>query len=748
MSIKMRLGRRVLAALVTFAAFQVATLTAHSADAPPLLAWGPSGWGGDDYNPTIPDAVGAIDALRTHKDALGFNMNGANDPTRTNHWEGVQRLMSGEGRYLVLSRALGSESEDVAFVVVEMASRNNQGLRFRSNRLSPDPICATVPPDEDRIVFSAHHEAGFAHAGGMQSLGNILAVPFERSGVGSKVVFYDVSKPLNPVRLGNVVDHSSLAGEAGTATLGKLADGRFLLVIGRSDANILDFYVSTGLDIRATSYELFYTWHASELHGGDGEFGDYQTLNIVAQDDGSIFMVGMHKSLAGFVGRDFVDLFLIENGSGNSVSITKVNAKHLFCDDGCDLDAAGGAYIDPAGRLYLYATTHDNDGPFAGNECFADCAGADCSVELAEFRPVPHADCGEIEDAWVELYSDHDFGGRSVIVDFPDRDLEDYSNFKHVEGFGDEASSARYCVPLHATAQLWQHDGCDGDVLELVGDGKFHNIPDLSSFSFGDKTSCFQWRGGPFARAGADRTVECTGSPTSVPLDGSASILLEGTALEYFWAGPGVTFSDPHGAQPIGSFPLGTSPITLTVSNSVGVDSDDVTITVGDSTAPTITCPSNLIVDATMPAGAVVNYPAPVASDGCGIASLVCAPVSASTFSVGITLVQCTASDLAGHRASCSFTVKVKSPAEQTADLIVKVNGLNNVTDATKNSLLVKLQAAQDHMVAGRQRGACGKLLDFINEVNAQRNKKQLTDAQAADLIADATRIMAALGCS
>jgi hypothetical protein len=335
-----------------------------------------------------------------------------------------------------------------------------------------------------------------------------------------------------------------------------------------------------------------------------------------------------------------------------------------------------------------------------------------------------------------------------VIIDFVDRELEDYSNFNHVEGFGDEASSARYCLPPHATAQLWQHDGCDGDVLELVGDGRFHNIPDLSSFSFGDKTSCFQWRGGPFARAGADRTVECAGLPTSVPLDGSASILLEGTALEYFWAGPGVTFSDPHAAQPIGDFPLGTSPITLTVSNSVGVDSDDVTITLGDSTAPTITCPSNLIVDATMPAGAVVNYPAPVASDGCGIASLVCAPVSASTLSVGITLVQCTASDLAGHRASCSFTVKVKSPAEQTADLIVKVNGLTNVTEATKNSLLVKLQAAQDHMAAGRQRGSCGKLLDFINEVNAHRDKKQLTDAQAADLISDATRIMAALGCS
>jgi hypothetical protein len=64
-----------------------------------------------------------------------------------------------------------------------------------------------------------------------------------------------VSNPLQPTRLSNVVDHTPLSTAAGTATLGKLADGRFLLVIGRTDAEDLDFYVSTGTDLRTTAYE-------------------------------------------------------------------------------------------------------------------------------------------------------------------------------------------------------------------------------------------------------------------------------------------------------------------------------------------------------------------------------------------------------------------------------------------------------------------------------------------------------------
>jgi hypothetical protein len=689
--------------------------------------------------------MGSINQLRSHRDVMGFHMNGAPDPTLFHHWEGVQRLMSGGGRYLAVSRALGDEDEDVSFEIVEMASRNNHGLRFRSNRLDPARhIIFTPPPADDRIVVTMPHEPGFIHAGGMQALGSVLAVPFE-SDSQSKVVFYDVADPLLPIRLSNVVDHTPLSTQAGTATLGRLDDGRFLLIIGRKAANVLDFYVSTGTDLRSTSFEFFDTWFEGELTGDDGEFGDYQALNLVAQCDETFFMVGTHKSLAGDIGRDFVDLFRVENGSGNDVVITKVAKKHLFCEDTCDFDAAGGGYVDPEGRLYLYGTTHDNEGPTEGG--IFPCSGAPCSTELGEFRPIPHSTCGRIEDAWAELYDDENFGDRSLMIDFVDRDLEDYSNFDHAEGFENKPTSVRWCIPEGALFRLWEHkDPCGGDHFDLVGNGTLRNISNLGSF--GDEASCAQWLGGPFARAGEDQTVECAGSTTSAQLDGRASISLEGGSLTFSWEAVGIAFDDPNSPTPTGGFPLGGTAVALTVKDSAGSDSDVVTVTVADIIAPTIDCPANVVADSTMPAGAAVNYPAPTASDSCGVSSLVCAPASGSIFPIGTTTAQCTVTDAGSHTATCSFTVKVKSPAEQTADLIVKVSGLPGVKAATINSLVVKLEAAQAAMAAGKQRPACGKLLDFINEVNAQRDKKQLTEAQAADLIADATRIRAALGCS
>jgi hypothetical protein len=111
-----------------------------------------------------------------------------------------------------------------------------------------------------------------------------------------------------------------------------------------------------------------------------------------------------------------------------------------------------------------------------------------------------------------ELYRDSGFGGRSLMIDFVDRTLEDCLDLHHAEDFGDEASSVRWCLPHGAAVRLWENAGpCDGSHRDLVGDGTFHEISELEGF--GDTTSCVKWFGGPFARAGADRRLECRGPP-------------------------------------------------------------------------------------------------------------------------------------------------------------------------------------------------------------------------------------------
>ncbi len=204
------------------------TASTQAADAPPLAAWGTCAWGSDDCNVCVPDAADAIHRLRDHGDILGFHMNGSPDVDFSHHWQGVQRLMGGGGRYLAVSRSLAGEGTDVSFVIVQMASRNGDGVRYRSNRLNPHWFVQfTAPPAQDRIAVTVPHQAGFTHAGGIQALGNILSVPFERSTKidpntfeviepgASKVVFYDVSNPLAPAPLEHVVDHTDLADEAG-----------------------------------------------------------------------------------------------------------------------------------------------------------------------------------------------------------------------------------------------------------------------------------------------------------------------------------------------------------------------------------------------------------------------------------------------------------------------------------------------------------------------------------------------------
>jgi uncharacterized repeat protein (TIGR01451 family) len=84
-----------------------------------------------------------------------------------------------------------------------------------------------------------------------------------------------------------------------------------------------------------------------------------------------------------------------------------------------------------------------------------------------------------------------------------------------------------------------------------------------------------------------------------------------------------------------------------------------------DATAPTITVPAAITQNATSLSGAVVNYTAATAIDatsGVTVAGVSCAPASGSTFPLGTTTVNCSASDNAGNVGRASFAVTVVDP--------------------------------------------------------------------------------------
>jgi len=97
---------------------------------------------------------------------------------------------------------------------------------------------------------------------------------------------------------------------------------------------------------------------------------------------------------------------------------------------------------------------------------------------------------------------------------------------------------------------------------------------------------------------------------------------------------------------------------TCTATSVGGTASNSVTIK-RDLTAPVLTLPGNINTPVTGSGGAVVSFTVAANDALTGLVTPVCSPTSGSTFTVGTTTVNCTATDPAGNSSSGSFTVTI-----------------------------------------------------------------------------------------
>ena len=113
------------------------------------------------------------------------------------------------------------------------------------------------------------------------------------------------------------------------------------------------------------------------------------------------------------------------------------------------------------------------------------------------------------------------------------------------------------------------------------------------------------------------------------------------------------------------TFPLGTTLVTCTA----GIGSATFNVTVVDTTAPVITAPALLTIEATSAAGAIVTYVATATDLVDGAVPVSCAPESGSLFPMGVTDVFCTAIDAHLNSDTLSFPVTVEdtTPPEVTS---------------------------------------------------------------------------------
>ncbi|MCB9234633.1 MAG: HYR domain-containing protein [Bacteroidia bacterium] len=157
--------------------------------------------------------------------------------------------------------------------------------------------------------------------------------------------------------------------------------------------------------------------------------------------------------------------------------------------------------------------------------------------------------------------------------------------------------------------------------------------------------------------------------------------------------------SDPNGdpitfsVSPQGPYSLGTTAVTLTVTDSHGAFTKcNATVTVVDQTPPTITCGSNQSATAnTSCQAAVPNFAsAASASDNCSAASGITktqSPAAGTLVGLGNTTVVVTATDAAGNSATCSrtFTVTDATPPTLTCTANQVVSAGTSCTSTVPN---------------------------------------------------------------
>lgn len=453
-----------------------------------------------DINPPVSDVVKQFSKIRTRGDYMAawdggqfpshrYTSNIKNELGLSNHFQGIQRFSS--SNYLVISGADRHEPMSHLFVV-KMGSRNNQG-NWRSNLTK-----TRTPANNDEIVATIRMDSTLWHAGGISILGDILAVPLYSRGDPpiSRIVFYQVKSPEKPKLLNFSID--IVGGMASAVALTKIINDYYLVGIRylNSKRPTLDFYLSKSRNIFDGFDEEKISWFASELKAVEGlepNFDQYQCINFINQSDRKLFLIGIHNTsrtspLIG--GKNIVDLFEIvfpgrslrmSNPEFAIPTIIKLASKVFECKDGqCNMDAAAGIYVDSSGILNIFSAPHWRSGNI---------------IKFNSFRSDPDYDdppITTIEQAWIDLYDGDNFDARCLsLLGRTISDIRDYESI-YVESdfsFNDEASSARFQIPVGYIYRLYEDKNYKGDYKDLKGTGKIETVTDFKVLLFDNKIS-------------------------------------------------------------------------------------------------------------------------------------------------------------------------------------------------------------------------------------------------------------------
>ena len=305
---------------------------------------------------------------------------------------------------------------------------------------------------------------------------------------------------------------------------------------------------------------------------------------------------------------------------------------------------------------------------------------------------------------------------------------------------------------------VWVYDLTTQTATQITNTLSDDTLNDISATSTGNVTMVWnRFESGNFNVYGFTYQADITPPVLSLP----GTITTNATSPAGAVVNYTVTASDPDDATttltisctpPSGStFPIGTTAVQCSASDPVGNTSSgsfQVVVQPQDTTAPTLSLPGTTTVDATSPQGAVVTYTVTATDPDNAATTLTisCTPSSGSTFPIGTTTVQCSASDPAGNSSTGSFQIVVKGAPDQITDLIALVKSFH-LKPILQGTLVAELQGASTELGKNHPNAACS-LLDLFSAEVQTATGHGITTAQATQLLAAAEQIEAVLGCS
>lgn len=187
-------------------------------------------------------------------------------------------------------------------------------------------------------------EQPYRHAGGCQAAGNVWAVGVEDNATKNKAKVLLLStdtnaKPVTIAERSGAYERST----AGATGLVRLKDGAYLVAVGDWDSKNVDFYQSKPNNVAV--FDSVATYKADTI----STWGSYQSINLLQQADGKLYLIGFCLDTKG----SRADLFRLT--LEGSAKLQVVASKHFKTTNGVSFRYGVGLNVSSNKKLGIKA---------------------------------------------------------------------------------------------------------------------------------------------------------------------------------------------------------------------------------------------------------------------------------------------------------------------------------------------------------------------------------------------------------